>query len=141
MADIIPVYIVRGDFAGVGDGKILGIFSDLNTAKENATDCGSMDCGGDGMIDKGHAIVVDKEIYLLQSPSPMVMDLMSPSEAKRLHQPVYYYRDGEESWCTQARLEMMAGNRIPALRIIRQNTHLSLKDARNRLDEIMRHGD
>jgi len=82
----IPVYLVRGDFGNMGNGRILGIFESKEVAIENAKGCGSFDCGGDGIVQDGWAIrAPDGKLYVISDPDDSFeLNVMRKSEAKEL---------------------------------------------------------
>jgi hypothetical protein len=134
MSDIIPVYVVEGDFGNVGGGKVLGLFEDKAVAEENAKGCGSLDCGGDGIVRAGHALrAPDGVLYLLHSPTRFALNSMGFSTAKQTHQGQDHHPEWEPHWVEKVR---NAHDILQAIRIIRQHTGMSLVDAKERAHAI-----
>ena len=67
------VWEVEGDFGNVGGGRTIGIFATQEEALANAKGCGSLDCGGDGIVRLRHAVVQDGKYYLLQDYHPLTL--------------------------------------------------------------------
>lgn len=82
---LVEVHIVRGDFGNMGRGKILGEFESKELAKQNATGCGSFDCGGDGLVETAYAIKLDSGYYVLENPNAYQLNQMTQSLAKDIY--------------------------------------------------------
>lgn len=98
--ELKTVYEVEGDFANVGGGRTLGIFDTAEEAAAAAVGCGSLDCGGDGVVNERLAIPSgDGGFYLLDGDQTHEIGVMAPSEAKANHQAVdggsSFYLDGD----------------------------------------------
>jgi len=128
--DTVVVYEVEGDFGNVvdamcGRGRTLGVFGTEEEALEAARGCGSLDCGGDGAVNRRLA-VPDGEggLYLLDGERAWRLGEMEPSEARAIHPP-----DGGE-----AELVLTAvGDRAAAFRALR-GAGLAALDAKRVID-------
>jgi hypothetical protein len=92
-AKLIDVFLVRGEFGCVGDGALLGVFSSEKRAQEESIGRGSLDCGGDGCVEKRKAIQFsDKSINILSLDLPVACDTVliedprcKASEIRKMH--------------------------------------------------------
>lgn len=100
MADQLKtVYEVEGDFANVGRGRTLGVFETKEEADAAAVGCGSLDCGGDGVVNERLAVPAgDGRFYLLDGDRTHEIGVMAPSEAKANHHDAdgSYLLDGDQ---------------------------------------------
>ncbi len=79
------VYEVRGDFANMGNGRTLGIFETLEEAELHTKGCGSLDCGGDGWVEKRLAVSIDRGYYLVDDRHMFTLGELEWSSARDLH--------------------------------------------------------
>jgi ribosomal protein L7/L12 len=133
----IPVYIVRGDFGNVGNGRVLGIFESKEVAIENAKGCGSFDCGGDGIVQDGWAIrAPDGKLYVISDPTnSFELNVMKKSEAKEIWEgpssPAAGYRR------VDVILKSTGDNKFRVLHIIRSlDESLGLLEAKRIIDSM-----
>lgn len=121
------VYEVEGDFASVGAGRTLGIFETEEEATAAAKGCGSLDCAGDGVVNKRLAVPASESgrFYLLDGDQTYEIGVARPSEAK-------------ESHCDEVGdLTLTSFQRKMAIMdILRDHLHVDLADAKRMVDRV-----
>lgn len=66
--NLIDVYVVEGDFGNIGPGAIIGVYTEEGPAQKVAKGRGSMDCGGDGHVNKYKGYTEGDRVYLIGEP-------------------------------------------------------------------------
>jgi len=114
---IIDVFAVYGDYGNIGSGNLIGIFTNEVKALAAAKGRGSLDCGGDGRIEKRLGIKLGEKINLLELGFFVTLDtVVSPD-------PRYIV----ESWTIRI---TSVKKPIDFMVVYRRRTGCALKDAK-----------
>jgi len=123
MNQIIDVLAVYGDYGNVGNGHLIGVFTERNQAEKAAKGRGSLDCGGDGRIEERKAIrEVTGEVHLLELNFPIMCNTVV------LPDPRHYVCD----FCIMVTSVLKP---IDFIRAVRRRTGMGLKEAKDVSDK------
>ena len=134
--EIVDVYAAYGDYGSVGEGSLIGVFSDENKAFKAVKGRGNIDMGGvDGNVVKSKALIDKEKLYLLALPFAISIDtVVTPDPSKNGN--TFEITDSYSIVIS----EVNSLKAIEFMRIIRRRTGCSLKHGKEFLDKIRNQG-
>lgn len=130
-----PVFCVFGDFGEEReDETLLGIFSTRGEAEINAKDCGFINTGGDGRVEKRLAVFDEEsgDYHILAKLPALPLNKMQKSKAKGYE---LNEKNERRAWKLKASMMFQNGQVADAVNLIRQKTELGIKFAHDLLKD------